>query len=156
VEVDVRNSYKMFIVDLTDSRRNNTNTILRCTLIDFLAGISFCCRLVNFIYILCNIKEVLLDIKSFLSLFWRKKNMYIYYMTCWLVISYRRFGGACLHLRIVQKKLVAWKYCLHYTRKEKPLLTRKSYSSSPTWKMEAEICSEIVAIDYQSTRRNIQ
>jgi hypothetical protein len=38
VKVDVRNSYKMIIVDLTGSRRNNTNTILRYTLIDLSAG----------------------------------------------------------------------------------------------------------------------
>jgi len=39
VKVDVRNSYKMIVVDLTGSRRNNTNTILRCILIELSAWI---------------------------------------------------------------------------------------------------------------------
>ena len=128
MKVDVPNLYNMIIVDSTGSRRNDTNTILRCTLITFSMDVHSAVDVWIFFSYLCNIKEVLLCklLKSFLCLIIRNETKNVYYMTCWLVISNQRFGGACLHLRIVQEKLVTWKKCLHYTRKEHALLPPKN------------------------------
>jgi len=58
------------------------------------------------LHTLQNQRGLIIKVTKIISAFVLQRRyiyIYIFYMTCWLVISCRLFGGACLHLRTVQK-----------------------------------------------------
>jgi len=88
VKVDVRNSYKLVIVDLTGSRRNNTNTLLRCTLIDSSAWMFVLLSTCKFsLRTLQHQRDLIMKVTKAISVFVLQKQkqyiyIYIHYMTC--------------------------------------------------------------------------